>query len=562
MFYNGLILKGLNTVVNPLKAPFSCVLFLCLFSTISAQISYDKILKELQNRPLLTPLDATRGKSSAADLIDGTQRQPEITKPTVDYPAEDKVNDSIYILGSNDFLNIYIWGDVNQVVPIFVNPEEHIIVPSIGIVDVHKKTLRESKELIKKLVLSKYKKCEVSVSLVNLRKFKVYVNGRVKRPQAYEVTAASRVSDLISIVGGMVDSAKSRNIEVFQNDSQKYFADIALFVNYNDASKNPFLSEGDRVFVGKKNEVISIYGAVNEPGVYDYMPDDILGAVLKVAGGFGRGVDSNKITIHRFIDDMDGMIELTRSFNEAETTKILKDDRIFVGGKPQYRKHLMVKVTGEVKCPGIFPIRKDKTTLREVIEMAGGFTEDAFLKNAHVLRPDFSAARDLEYERLRSMSYVDDLERSYLKSKMIDVEGAMSIDFYDLFVNNNNFYNVIMRDGDEIIVPKVNLSVKVMGQVVKPGLVSYKKGADIDYYIDQTGGTNDHSWTRKIIVIKAGTGVWLKPSRVKSIEPGDIVWVPEKIPKDWVEQIKDVLQISTGMAALLIAALTVNASLE
>lgn len=492
---------------------------------------------------------------------------------------DQKINEDKYILGTGDGLTVYIWGSINDQIKSIIDHEGNFIVPSLGFVNVRGLTLREGKEKIKEKVLELHKKVDLTVVLSEIRKFKVYILGEVKEPGGYIVNGATRVSDLIISASGLkqsktegkrlksneidIDSiSKIRAVEIDNEDRPRRFADLALFYNYNSIDKNYYLNEGDRVFVPKKRDIISVHGAVNYPGEYTYMLGDTLITVLKAAGGLTREADSTRIILSRFVNDIDSLITFELSFADSSVFyfPIQKDDRVLVCGIPEYRKHRQVIIQGEVKYPGVYPIQKDKTRFSEIITLAGGLTEDAFLRGSKIVRKIYTKVGDREFERLAKTptENLSPLEKSYLKTKMIEEEGIISIDFEELLAKGNDFYDIILRDKDEITIAGKNLSIKVTGAVISPGLVNYKDGADYKYYIEQAGGFNTRARKGSITIIKGGTDVMLSPHRGKNLEAGDAIWIPEKQYINRFNLVRDILQITVSIATLVILVFTIQ----
>ena len=100
---------------------------------------------------------------------------------------------------------------------------------------------------------------------------------------------------------------------------------------------------------------------------------------------------------------------------------------------------------------------------------------------------------DREFERLKAMpaESLTPLERSYLKTKLTEEDGIVSIDFEELLSDSSELYNIILRDKDEITIARKSLSIKVSGAVISPGLIGFTEGADYKHYIDRAGGEED-----------------------------------------------------------------------
>ncbi len=493
------------------------------------------------------------------------ERSLEAQKPSSVLSGFDQqIDEHSYILGTGDGFTIYLWGSINDEIEAIINHEGNLIIPSVGIINIKNLTLYEGKEKIKEKTLTVYKKVDISIVLSLIRKFKVYTLGEVKYPGFYEVNGATRVSDLIEMADGFKDDSAFylRGIEIDNENRDKRFVDLALFYHHNNISKNPYLTEGDRVFVPKEIDVISVTGGVCSPGEYNYMTDDTLITVIKAAGGLSRGVDSSKILVYRFMDNIDLLNSFELSFFDSSVYNfpIQRDDRILVCNIPNYRKHRQVKIEGEVRFPGKYPIQKDKTKLAEIIAMAGGLTEDAYLKASKIIRNRLTKFDDREFLRLKNLPLenLTPLEKSYLKTKMTEENGIVSIDFEELMNNGSDLYNIILRDEDSIIVYRKNLSIKVTGAVISPGLVSFKDGSEVEYYINNAGGYNEEARKRSVTIIKGGSGIWLKPHETKKLEAGDAIWVPEKPYINRFQLTKDILLIVSSVATVILSGIAIQ----
>lgn len=544
------------------------VLALLNFTAVYAQVDIDELSNiQAGEKKISGDVQSLNGRFSTSiyEKISTDQylsSAPSITRPPSELDMIDKkIDDSAYVLGTGDELAIHIWGSVNKTLYAQVDPEGNLLIPSVGIIGASGKILADAKKEIEEQVLTKYKKVEMTITLNSIRTFKAYIVGDVLKPGGYIVNGASRVTDLINAAGGLAgDNTRMRGIEISNELYPTRHADLALFFHNNDIEYNPYLQEGDRVFVNPRKEIVSISGEVFYPDSYDYVPDDSLSTLLRVAGGLTRNADTSKILITRFFDDFDSLVYFQISLSEAHLFKLQRDDRVLACNIPEYRPHLGIEIKGEVKYPGIYPIQKNRTRLKDVISMAGGLTDEAFLQGSTIQRTEFNQARDREFERLKAtpIEALTPLERSYLKTKQIEKEGRISIDFEDLYYEDKDIYNIILTNNDIINIEKKNLTVSVMGAVVSPGLVSHSAGKDHIYYIRQAGGFNSRARKNSIMIIKGGTGIWLKPRETKAIEPGDKIWIAEKEYRNWFKLTQEMLAILGSVAIVITSYLTIR----
>jgi hypothetical protein len=192
--------------------------------------------------------------------------------------------------------------------------------------------------------------------------------------------------------------------------------------------------------------------------------------------------------------------------------------------------------------------------------MAGGLTEDAYLRGSKIIRKKNERLEDREYQLLKMLPIenLSPIERNYLKTKQVEEKGRMSIDFEGFFSNGKDVYNIILTDKDEIAIAEKELSVKVLGAVVSPGLVSYKQGVGYEYYIEQAGGLTSEAKRGSLRIIKGGTETWLRPHKVEKLEAGDVIWVPEKPYVNKLLVTKDILLVLGSIATLVISTLTIQ----
>jgi protein involved in polysaccharide export with SLBB domain len=216
-------------------------------------------------------------------------------------------------------------------------------------------------------------------------------------------------------------------------------------------------------------------------------------------------------------------------------------------------------VVGEVLYPGTYPISRNRTTLVDVIRSAGGFTESASLQLAEVLRHTV-ASPEIELERLESLRGgvpPDDSTYYYLETNLRIKKEVVNVDFTGLFRNRDSTQDVILQDGDVIVIPTIKKTVYVFGQVINPGHVGYVPGEDIWYYIRKAGGVTDRAREADIKLVKAKTRQWLSPGGLM-VEEGDYVWVP-KVPErpfgyylGIVAQSATVLSVAVSVVLLVI----------
>jgi protein involved in polysaccharide export with SLBB domain len=476
---------------------------------------------------------------------------------------EKAVNPKEYIVGPGDVLFIVLWDEFQTNYSLKVTPEGTILIPRVGSLIVAGNSLEEVKSSVKDEVLKRYRNIDITISLLNLRKFKVSVTGSVKNPGIYSTYANERVSEIIEKAGKGLPNSSTRNILLKRNDGSEMKVDVLRFLKTGKNDRNPYVLDGDIICVPLKDtsiNIFGIYGAVKDPGEYEYFEGDSLKDLIDLAGGLTGDADISIAEIVRFSSDDKHTQSLKKdlkslfSVNAQETDiPLMPDDRVFIRSIPDFREKKQVTLEGEVLYPGVYAINEGITRLSDLVELAGGFTKKASLDEAEMIRGFYSEEVDLEFERLKKIPVSDmkSYEYEYFKTKSREKPGRVSVDFVKLFKGKDQNEDVMLKDKDRINIPAKSLVVKVSGRVVNPGYLTYEPGKNYLYYINKTGGLSWRADKGKIKLIKGVTGEWTRPN--KNIEAGDVIWVPEKPERHYWSSIRDILTAAGSVATIYLA---------
>lgn len=519
-------------------------------------------------------------------------------------PQDGPVNPDTYLVGPGDFLQINIWNELGlQIPPLQVSPEGNIVIPNYGIIEVKGSTLREVKEKIKEELSKDFINGEITTTLYLPRIFAISVSGVVKNPGTYYGSGVQRVDqaiylanlepkmaaaiitqqqaeekeklnrpDYIDYIGDENLIKKDinmslRNIQLIRSNGDTLIVDLVRYYATGDKKYNPYLNEGDRIIVPNQNlngNSLTIQGAVKLEGTFEYNENDSLSAMMALAQGATAIADLKNVELFRLNKNNGQYDKIVIDFNELlkDKTKdipLKADDRVVVREIYPRVQPQSIVIKGEVVKPGLYPIIKNKTTLTNVIEMAGGFTNNATLREARIIRfPENmdNTLNNADYERLFNLrlSTMDEEDRYYYNLESAIKRNFVSVSLHDLFVENDSTQNIVLEDGDVILIPEKSNSIYVYGQIARPGYLDYKPGADYDYYIEIAGGTTEMAKESDISIVKAGTRNWLEPGDTE-IQPGDMIFIPREKETDfayyfsWFSQIVSVIG---GVATIII----------
>ncbi len=364
-----------------------------------------------------------------------------------------------------------------------------------------------------------------------------------------------------------LDETPTRDIKLRKNNGTEIAVDLAKFRLTGDFKYNPYLSHEDVLIFPSydfQTDFVSVLGAVNIPVKFQYVAGDKFSDALMFAQGLNNSFENIKqFKIVRL--SYDGNKEETLFFDINENPELKRGDRIVVLAETVNRKDFRLYIAGEVKQSGWIPITKGTTTLKDVIEKAGGLKENADLNRAELIRganvfksPVFNEEFEkLLMQRMADISPEDSI--SFMTdNKLRFARGNAVLDFSKLDDSNSVESKFVVKDGDYIFIPeKLNL-VYVFGQVNSPGYIKYEKGEDVNYYLNLAGGIGKTA-REEIYLIKGKTRGWtlIEEETKYVIEPGDYIWIPKELRRDFTYYSERILAISSVVGTLTTIALLI-----
>jgi len=501
---------------------------------------------------------------------------------------EGPINPRDYIVGPFDILSIVVSGNVPLNYSAPVAPEGVFIVPTVGEIAVAGDTLAQVKKKIAGAIRKKYTAGEISVNLVGLRQFKVIVAGAVANPGSYLVSPVDRVDHVVYLANLGVTGASPaqklapasglplqageprtrislRNIRLIRASHDTLTSDLMRYYASGDARYNPYLRDGDVIFVPAENiigNMVTIYGGVLMPGCFEFHEGDSMRTLLQIAQGPTALADLEHVEVARFLAD--GRRAETLMVNwraieagQAPDMPLQRNDQVFIRENPELRKERVVEVKGAAARPGKYALLHEHTMLSEILERAGGFTAEASIAESKLIRryahPDAKQS-DPDYARLIDirLSDLNLRDREYFDYETALKRGFVAVDFPKLFNHHDKSADVEVWENDEILIPSLRMTVNVFGQVLNPGYVTYVEKMDYRYYIEKTGGFGREADKDKIRVLKRNTQAWLNPDDAM-IEPGDQVFVPRRLRRPssvYFNTFRDVLQTTASFATV------------
>ena len=379
---------------------------------------------------------------------------------------------------------------------------------------------------------------------------KLEVRGAVYRPGIYQLNGE------INTVRALVNEAKGLTGDAFTNRAvlQREREDLTTEIISVDvrsimAGTSPDipLQKNDILYIPSIHDLedrgdVAIFGEVAKPDSYSYSDNMTLEDLIIRAGGLRESASTVRVDVSRRIKDPKST-HSTDSIGQMFTFA-LKDgfvidgeqgftlqpyDQVFVRRSPGYQAQQNVQVTGEVIFGGTYAMTTTEERLSDLVKKAGGATSKAYLHGAKLIR----VANDEEKKRMRDV--INLMNRQFGEAMMdslgIRVEDTFSvgIDLEKAMAQPGSEYDLVLREGDVLSVPKLNNTVKVNGAVMMPNTVGYLSDKNANYYLDQAGGyALNAKKSKKFVIYMNGQVARIKGRSKDKIEPGCEIIVPSK----------------------------------
>ena len=398
----------------------------------------------------------------------------------------------------------------------------------------------------------------------------VEIKGAVFRPGMYEVGGQiNTVRDLVEAAEGLTEVAFGPHAVMHRMKADRTLEVISVDVEgilLGKVADIPLQNE-DVLFVPTRTDVqeeriLTIHGEVQYPGRYKYADNETLEDFILQAGVLKQTASTVRVDVSRIIVNpqattSDSIIAQSFTFSlkdgfviDGQPGFILAPfDQVFVRKSPGTTKQQNVSIEGEVLFEGSYSLTGRNTRLTDIFKAAGGATNLAYIQGARLeRRPNkiekmrMEAVYKMQMEQ-ENKSFLDlaakssnaagilqasqQTQDSLMKKFQIPETYPVGIELDKALAAPGSDADLILREGDRIIIPQYNGTVKINGAVMYPNTVSYRDGKNVAYYIDQAGGfSSDAKKSRTYILYMNGT--LAKVGHNAKVRPGCEIIVPSK----------------------------------
>jgi protein involved in polysaccharide export with SLBB domain len=399
---------------------------------------------------------------------------------------------------------------------------------------------------------------------------KLEIRGAVYRPGIYQLSGKlNTIRELVHEAQGLTGDAFLNRAVLYRQreDLTSEVVQIDIKSIMNGTSPNLALMKNDILYIPSIHDLedrgnVTVHGEVAHPDSYPYADNMTLEDLIIQAGGLKEAASTVRIDVSRRIKN-------PRSTADNDTigqmyTFSLKDgfvidgqpgfilqpyDEVYVRRSPGYQAQQNVVIDGEILFGGNYAMTSREERLSDLVNKAGGPTSLAYLRGAKLTRVASAGEKKRMGDVIRLMSR--QLGEAMIDSLGIGVEDTFTvgIDLEKALTNPKGSADLVLREGDVVFIPKNTNTVTINGAVMVPNTVSYMKGKNVDYYLNQAGGCSDNARkSKKFIVYMNGQVTKVKGSGKKQIEPGCEIIVPSKAKKKG--NIANILGYATSFSSL------------
>ncbi len=442
--------------------------------------------------------------------------------------------------------------------------------------------------------------------VVEKNKNAVYLSGNVQRPGKYEYKDGMKLSDLIPDYQALQPETYFDYVLILRQDPPSFLnriipANLKKAIDDKSSPDNISLQPRDEVVVYSRDffepdRTVSIDGAITAPARQKLLENMKVRDLIIKAGGlldeaslehgelYRRNYTNETVTTEK----IDFCVSCAMADDPKNNIVLKRFDRVYIRNKKGWEEEKKVVLKGEFVYPGEY-VLMERETFGHLIDRAGGFTNDAYLPAALLIRP---TVRSLEQKR--NDEYVNKLESDAVKlttdlaskgqsaadAQMLlqqqlmlvnklraqEADGRIVIDL----TKEKSYKDFLLEDGDSVYVPKQSGTVTVLGEVFNPATFRFDVTNPYAHeYVEFAGGLKESGSRKDVYIIKAnGSVITNKKEDVlaSALSPGDVIVVPQKIEyknnfktfMDSVEAIFKIATVLTAVATLIILARTTH----
>lgn len=401
---------------------------------------------------------------------------------------------------------------------------------------------------------------------------RVEVRGAVYREGMYEL------GDEVHTVRGLIERAEGLKGDAFpgralllreREDLTLEMVAVDLAGVMSGAAPDIELQRNDVLVIPSIHELeergaLTISGEVARPGTYPYAENMTIEDLVVQAGGLLDGASTARIDVSRRIKDPKSLTpssELGKIYSFSLKDGLIVDgepgftlmpyDIVEVRRSPAYRPQERVTLDGEVVFSGGYTLIKKNERLSDLVKRAGGLTSDAYAHGARLIRRMNDEERAVRETTLRMALQNQESGDSLAVNKLqLSSYYTVGIELDKALAEPGSDYDMVLREGDRLVIPQYVSTVSISGEVMYPNTVLYLQGKNLKYYVGQAGGYGLRAKkSRAYVIYMNGTVTRVRSLRKARIEPGCQIIIPSKRERKGMN-LPAIMSLATSAASI------------
>jgi protein involved in polysaccharide export with SLBB domain len=451
---------------------------------------------------------------------------------------------------------------------------------------------------------------------------RVKLSGAVFRPDVYELTEGMRISDLVQRADGLREDAfigRAQLIRLKPNLLKELVTINLSKALQKDPNENIFLQREDELYINsivdlRDSLTVDLLGEVRSQGRFNYVDSMTVKDLILMAGGFNYAANKqievarlvqygDRVTNNQVATILKTEVNGDLSFNAGQENFVLQPmDVVTITKKVGFTNPEVVSISGQVQNVGKYTLSTRVERVSDIVKRAGGLIGEAYGEGAYIKRSrynidtlkadesktsieeaynrKFKAQQEAEKQNLNALLNGSDnngqpnmadvnVKKKNLKDTLDLLFKELNEDTYQIAIDINKIMekpgselDLVLRDKDEIMIPKTDNRVKISGGVLRPTNIVYRDGLTIGECISAAGGISEYAKRGRAYVVYANG----KSSRTRhfglfrlnpTIKPGSEIVLPETNEKK-EKTITTFIQFTTVLAQIAGAIATIS----
>ena len=397
------------------------------------------------------------------------------------------------------------------------------------------------------------------------------VRGAVYRPGKFQISGEiATVKDLVEAAGGLKEDAFPTRALLNRTNPDKTLTNLSIDIKalLDGSVQDEAIRNNDVLFIPSlfdlgEVKTFSVYGEVLFPGDYLYADNTSIEDLILQAGGLKEDASLSKVDVVRRKRDKDAIeksdvLSETFSFKIDENLAVIDNDfrlmpydEVYVRRSPGYAVNRRVIVEGEVTFPGYYSLTTNTDRLSDIMVRVGQFSTEAYPEGARLER------KMTDDERQRMHNIAEILAGNDSLTLVKTLEKLENVNTFDVGINLREAIekpggaaDIVLRDGDRIIIPVFTNTVKINGEVMFSNTTPFVKGKNLKYYIEKAGGYSQRAKKSKAYVVYMNGSVEKAKRRSsKLVQPGCEIVVPAREEREGLKP-TEILSLGSTSASL------------